>query len=171
MCRAFISLPSSKTQIKKSQAMLKHKLASKPSQKRPRPSVRFNSEEPKQIISSVSLPSSECSSSTALWYDDASMKRMRLDAISTVAMAMMGRTDTNLRGLEHHVSFELKAQKRERIEEYVNAVLDEQVEQWANDTTDPTRLAQIASELSKSQRERAVRVALIDQNEVLQTEC
>jgi hypothetical protein len=95
------------------------------------------------------------------------MHRMRIEAMSTVGMAMMGRPNGDLRGLEHHyrsmvvMSHQQQEEEeqgitkdpheyrhydwRQQVEEYRNAVLDEHVKQWATtDRINPERLARIS---------------------------
>jgi hypothetical protein len=140
--------------------------------KRPR-LVRFASSEPLKIIdpqsqsNTVLFGPAQHQHFAAVWYDEGSNRRMVIEAMSTVALAMMGRPDTDLRGLEHQ-TIQGREEKRQRVSYHTNTLLDEQVNQWAtHGAVDPERLAQVSRELSRSNRTQAVSVALEDQNEAL----
>jgi hypothetical protein len=99
--------------------------------------------------------------------------------MSMVTLIMMGNQDIEMRGLEKYLSMMMMFQqrqldpdatsssstttvdycyhhdRRQQVEDYRIAVLDEQLEQWATDKIDPERLAQVSRELSQFSEARA----------------
>ena len=52
-------------------------------------------------------------------------------------------------------------EEKQRVEEYLNAMLDEQIEQWENGIYDPERLAGLSCSLSARSRDLALQSAAL----------
>jgi hypothetical protein len=70
-----------------------------------------------------------------------------------------GKTVENIRGLEGETTF---WERKQQIDDITDAVLDEQINQWAAGQYDPERLASLSRKFSAANQARALQAALKD---------
>jgi hypothetical protein len=104
------------------------------------------------------------------WYDKDDFNRMSDDVAEIAKMVGEGLKHRNgeylcIRGLEHIVEEELANFRAEKMINSIDAVLDEQEEQWDEGIDEPETIAELYTEYAKSLAEEAHQIGLRDAEE------